>query len=121
MTELIQTEINHVRTIKLVLGIYVRELRETLQMDETQLERLFPQVDSLLQVHQLFLNRLKQRRIDSLEPGSTQNYCIHRIGDILMTQVSLLCICCRIPKCLKVLGINSKLYNKDQLLTWIRL
>ncbi|XP_052475971.1 rho guanine nucleotide exchange factor 18 [Carassius gibelio] len=86
--ELIQTEINHVRTIKLVLGIYVRELRETLQMDETQLERLFPQVDSLLQVHQLFLNHLKQRRIDSLEPGSTQNYCIHRIGDILMTQFS---------------------------------
>uniref|UniRef100_A0A671S5G9 Rho guanine nucleotide exchange factor 18-like n=1 Tax=Sinocyclocheilus anshuiensis TaxID=1608454 RepID=A0A671S5G9_9TELE len=86
--ELIQTEINHVRTLKLVLGVYVRELRETLQMDETQLERLFPQVDSLLQVHQLFLNRLKQRRIDSLEPGSTQNYCIHRIGDILMAQFS---------------------------------
>ncbi|XP_016098010.1 rho guanine nucleotide exchange factor 18-like [Sinocyclocheilus grahami] len=86
--ELIQTEINHVRMLKLVLGVYVRELRETLQMDETQLERLFPQVYSLLQVHQLFLNHLKQRRIDSLEPGSTQNYCIHRIGDILMAQFS---------------------------------
>uniref|UniRef100_A0A8C1UR28 Rho guanine nucleotide exchange factor 18-like n=1 Tax=Cyprinus carpio TaxID=7962 RepID=A0A8C1UR28_CYPCA len=86
--ELIQTEINHVRTLKLALGIYMRELRETLQMDETQLERLFPQMDSLLQVHQLFLNRLKQRRIDSLVPGSSQNYYIHRIGDILMAQFS---------------------------------
>ncbi|XP_050950408.1 LOW QUALITY PROTEIN: rho guanine nucleotide exchange factor 18a [Labeo rohita] len=86
--ELIQTEINHVRTLKLVLGVYVRELRENLQMDETQLERLFPQVENLLQVHQLFLDRLKQRRIDSLEPGSTQNYCIHNIGDILIAQFS---------------------------------
>ncbi|RXN09964.1 rho guanine nucleotide exchange factor 18-like protein [Labeo rohita] len=57
-------------------------------MDETQLERLFPQVENLLQVHQLFLDRLKQRRIDSLEPGSTQNYCIHNIGDILIAQFS---------------------------------
>uniref|UniRef100_A0A9J8CYK0 Rho/rac guanine nucleotide exchange factor (GEF) 18a n=1 Tax=Cyprinus carpio carpio TaxID=630221 RepID=A0A9J8CYK0_CYPCA len=86
--ELIQTEINHVRTLKVVLGVYVRELRETLQMDEMQLERLFPQVDNLLQMHQLFLNRLKQRRIDSLEPGSTQNYCIHSIGDIFIAQFS---------------------------------
>lgn len=95
MTELIQTEINHVRTLKLVLGVYVRELRETLQMDETRLERLFPQVDNLLLVHQLFLNRLKQRRVDSMEAGSTQNYYIHNIGDILIAQVSLSYICCR--------------------------
>ncbi|XP_073705026.1 rho guanine nucleotide exchange factor 18a isoform X2 [Garra rufa] len=86
--ELIQTEINHVRTLKIVLGVYVRELRENLQMDETQLERLFPQVDNLLQVHQLFLDRLKKRRIDSLEPGSTQNYCFHSIGDIFIAQFS---------------------------------
>ncbi|KAG1934860.1 rho guanine nucleotide exchange factor [Pimephales promelas] len=86
--ELIQTEINHVRTLKLVLGVYVRELRETLQMDETRLERLFPQVENLLQMHQLFLSRLKQRRVDSMEAGSTQNYCIHSIGDILIAQFS---------------------------------
>ncbi|KAK9979164.1 hypothetical protein ABG768_012608 [Culter alburnus] len=86
--ELIQTEINHVRTLKLVLGVYVRELRENLQMDETRLERLCPQVENLLQVHQLFLDRLKQRRVDSMEAGSTQNYCIHSIGDILIAQFS---------------------------------
>jgi len=74
----------------------VRELRETLQMDETRLERLFPQVENLLQMHQLFLSRLKQRRVDSMEAGSTQNYCIHSIGDILIAQVSLSYICSRI-------------------------
>ncbi|TRY56243.1 hypothetical protein DNTS_028555 [Danionella cerebrum] len=86
--ELIQTEINHVRTLKLVLGVYVRELRDTLQMDEARLERLFPQVENLLQVHQEFLNNLKQRRLDSMETGSAQNYCIHSIGDILIAQFS---------------------------------
>ncbi|XP_056599861.1 rho guanine nucleotide exchange factor 18a [Triplophysa dalaica] len=86
--ELIQTEINHVRTLKLVLGVYVREVRETLQLDETRMERLFPQVENLLQIHQFFLNRLKQRRIESMEAGSGQNYCIHRIGDILVEQFS---------------------------------
>ncbi len=93
MTELIQTEINHVQKLKLLLGVYVWELRETLQMDVMQLERLSPQVENLLLLHQLFLNRLKQRRIDCLEPGSTQNYYIHSIGDILIAQVFLLYIC----------------------------
>ncbi|XP_056334552.1 rho guanine nucleotide exchange factor 18a isoform X2 [Danio aesculapii] len=86
--ELIQTEINHVRTLKIVLGVYIRELRSTLQMDETQLERLFPQVENLLQVHQFFLDSLKLRRLKFMEPGSTQNYCIHNLGDILITQFS---------------------------------
>ncbi len=92
MTELIQTEINHVQKLKLLLGVYVRELRETLQMDVMQLERLSPQVENLLLLHQLFLNCLKQRRIDCLEPGSTQNYYIHSIGDILIAQVFVLYI-----------------------------
>ncbi|XP_005171341.2 rho guanine nucleotide exchange factor 18a isoform X1 [Danio rerio] len=86
--ELIQTEINHVRTLKIVLNVYIRELRNTLQMDETRLERLFPQVENLLEVHQFFLDNLKLRRLDSMEPGSSQNYCIHNLGDILITQFS---------------------------------
>lgn len=86
--ELIQTEINHVRTLKIVLGVYIRELRNTLLMDETRLERLFPQVENLLQVHQFFLDSLKLRRLNSMEPDSSQNYCIHNLGDILVTQFS---------------------------------
>ncbi|XP_065133110.1 rho guanine nucleotide exchange factor 18-like [Paramisgurnus dabryanus] len=56
-------------------------------MDEMQLERLFPQVDSLLEMAQL-LNSLKQRGFDSMEEGSSQSYCIHRIGDIFIAQFS---------------------------------
>ncbi|TSL47676.1 Rho guanine nucleotide exchange factor 18 [Bagarius yarrelli] len=72
--ELIQTEINHVRTLKLMLGVYLRELRDSLLMDETQLERLFPRLDSLLQEHQNFLHRLKNRRKQSLETGNAVNF-----------------------------------------------
>ncbi|KAI4894946.1 hypothetical protein NFI96_015616, partial [Prochilodus magdalenae] len=86
--ELIQTEINHVRTLKLMLGVYCREVQHSLPKDEVQLERLFPCLDHLLREHQNFLNQLKQRRREYLESGSQQNYFIKHIGDILVTQFS---------------------------------
>ncbi|KAF4089453.1 hypothetical protein AMELA_G00066200 [Ameiurus melas] len=86
--ELIQTEVNHVRTLKLMLFVYMRELRDSLLMDESQLERLFPCLDRLLNEHQNFLQRLKQCRRESLEEGSDKNYCISNIGEILITQFS---------------------------------
>uniref|UniRef100_A0A8B9JBE8 Rho/rac guanine nucleotide exchange factor (GEF) 18a n=1 Tax=Astyanax mexicanus TaxID=7994 RepID=A0A8B9JBE8_ASTMX len=82
--ELIQTEINHVRTLKLLLGVYAYEVRCSLQKEEVQLERLFPRLEHLLREHQQFLNRLQQRRQDCLEPDSKQNYTINKIGDILL-------------------------------------
>uniref|UniRef100_A0A8B9HPW9 Rho/rac guanine nucleotide exchange factor (GEF) 18a n=1 Tax=Astyanax mexicanus TaxID=7994 RepID=A0A8B9HPW9_ASTMX len=86
--ELIQTEINHVRTLKLLLGVYAYEVRCSLQKEEVQLERLFPRLEHLLREHQQFLNRLQQRRQDCLEPDSKQNYTINKIGDILLAQFS---------------------------------
>ncbi|XP_060729635.1 rho guanine nucleotide exchange factor 18a [Tachysurus vachellii] len=86
--ELIQTEINHVRTLKLMVFVYLRELRDSLLMDESQLERLFPRLDCLLQEHQDFLQRLKNRRRECLETGSDKNYFISNIGDVLITQFS---------------------------------
>ncbi|XP_036452492.1 rho guanine nucleotide exchange factor 18a [Colossoma macropomum] len=86
--ELIQTEINHMRTLRVMSGVYFREVRDSLPKDEVQLDRLFPCLDHLLKEHQNFLNRLKQQRKQYLEPGSQQNYCISRIGDVLRTQFS---------------------------------
>ncbi|XP_062849774.1 rho guanine nucleotide exchange factor 18a [Trichomycterus rosablanca] len=86
--ELIQTEINHVRVLKVMLGVYSRVIRDSLLMDESQLERLFPQLDRLLYEHQNFLDRMKNRRKESLEEGSDKNYCIRHIGDVLVTQFS---------------------------------
>ncbi|XP_076149805.1 rho guanine nucleotide exchange factor 18a isoform X3 [Alosa pseudoharengus] len=84
--ELIQTEINYVRTLKIMLGVFSREMRSVL--DEARLQRLLPPVDSLLEIHQHFLRCLKERRLQSQEPGSENNYCIQRLGDILCSQFS---------------------------------
>ncbi|TSK53778.1 Rho guanine nucleotide exchange factor 18 [Bagarius yarrelli] len=86
--ELIQTEVHHVRTLKIMLLVYMHELRETLQLDERRLDCLFPQLESLLDLHSQFLSRLQKRRQDMLEPGSQRNYVIHRVADILSEQFS---------------------------------
>ncbi|XP_048038677.1 rho guanine nucleotide exchange factor 18 isoform X3 [Megalobrama amblycephala] len=86
--ELIQTEIHHLRTLKIMLRVYARELRETLQLDDRRLDCLFPQLDSLLELHSHFLSRLRERRTESLQPGSDHNYAIHKISDILISQFS---------------------------------
>lgn len=88
VSELIQTEINYVRTLKIMLGVFAWELRGSLQMDEARLQRLLPPVDGLLTLHQRFLACLKERRQQALEPGSESNYCIQRLGDVLCEQVS---------------------------------
>ncbi|XP_028856542.1 rho guanine nucleotide exchange factor 18 isoform X2 [Denticeps clupeoides] len=86
--ELIQTEVHHVRTLKVMLRVYARELREILQAQEQRVDCLFPRLDSLLEVHSRFLSSLKERRLQSQQPGSDYNYSIQRLGDILITQFS---------------------------------
>uniref|UniRef100_G1P625 Rho/Rac guanine nucleotide exchange factor 18 n=1 Tax=Myotis lucifugus TaxID=59463 RepID=G1P625_MYOLU len=86
--ELIQTEVHHVRTLKIMLKVYSRALQEELQFSSKAISRLFPCADDLLQVHGHFLSRLKERRRESLEEGSDRNYIIQKIGDLLVQQFS---------------------------------
>lgn len=78
------------RTLKIMLRVYARELRETLQLDDRKLDCLFPQLDSLLELHNHFLSRLRERRTESVQPGSEHNYAIHKLADILISQVHAL-------------------------------
>ncbi|KAB0357433.1 hypothetical protein FD754_001589 [Muntiacus muntjak] len=86
--ELMQTEAHHVRTLKIMLKVYSRALREELQFSPKDISRLFPGADDLLEVHGHFLCRLKERRLESLEEGSACNYVIQKIGDLLVQQFS---------------------------------
>ncbi|XP_070320863.1 rho guanine nucleotide exchange factor 18 isoform X2 [Odocoileus virginianus] len=86
--ELMQTEAHHVRTLKIMLKVYSRALREELQFSPKAISRLFPGADDLLEVHGHFLCRLKERRLESLEEGSACNYVIQKIGDLLVQQFS---------------------------------
>uniref|UniRef100_A0A4W5RQF5 Rho/rac guanine nucleotide exchange factor (GEF) 18a n=1 Tax=Hucho hucho TaxID=62062 RepID=A0A4W5RQF5_9TELE len=80
--ELIQTEVYHVRTLKLLLSVYQYELRHSLQMEETRLDRMFPQMDSLLHIHQHFLWCLRDCR------DGQNHYTVTQLGAILINQFS---------------------------------
>ncbi|XP_033256826.1 rho guanine nucleotide exchange factor 18 isoform X2 [Orcinus orca] len=86
--ELMQTEAHHVRTLKIMLKVYSRALREELQFSPKTVSLLFPGADDLLEVHGHFLSRLKERRQESLEEGSDRNYIVQKIGDLLVQQFS---------------------------------
>ncbi|XP_032107935.1 rho guanine nucleotide exchange factor 18 isoform X4 [Sapajus apella] len=86
--ELMQTEVHHVRTLKIMLKVYSRALQEELQFSSKAISHLFPCADDLLELHGHFLARLKGRRQESLEEGSDRNYVIQKIGDLLVQQFS---------------------------------
>uniref|UniRef100_A0A3P8RME7 Rho/rac guanine nucleotide exchange factor (GEF) 18b n=1 Tax=Amphiprion percula TaxID=161767 RepID=A0A3P8RME7_AMPPE len=86
--ELMQTEMHHVRTLKIMLRVYVRELKENLQMDSGRLDCLFPRLENLLDLHTHFLSRLKERRRENLVSPNDRNYTMNRVADILITQFS---------------------------------
>ncbi|XP_054458240.1 rho guanine nucleotide exchange factor 18-like isoform X2 [Anoplopoma fimbria] len=86
--ELMQTEMHHVRTLKIMLCVYVRELKENLQMDSGRLDCLFPRLENLLELHTHFLSRLKERQRENLVSPNERNYTINRVADILISQFS---------------------------------
>uniref|UniRef100_A0A669QL98 Rho/Rac guanine nucleotide exchange factor 18 n=1 Tax=Phasianus colchicus TaxID=9054 RepID=A0A669QL98_PHACC len=86
--ELMQTEMHHVRTLKIMLKVYSKAMKEELQFSNAVINKLFPCVDELLEMHGQFLLQLKERRKESLEEGSDRNYIIQNIGDLLVKQFS---------------------------------
>lgn len=86
-TELIQTELHHVRTLKIMTRLFRTGMLEELQLEPAVVQGLFPCVDELSDIHTRFLSQLLERRRQALCPGSTRNFVIHRLGDLLISQV----------------------------------
>lgn len=86
--ELIQTEVHHVRTLKIMTNIFRKGLLEDLQMDPALVQKMFPCVDELSDIHIRFLIQLLERRKDSLASDSNKNFVINKLGDILINQFS---------------------------------
>ncbi|XP_041082425.1 A-kinase anchor protein 13-like isoform X2 [Polyodon spathula] len=90
--ELMQTEMHHVRTLKIMADVYSKGLLKELQMEAQTVERMFPVLDDLLDLHtQLFsslLERKKQSRQELGAEGREWGFVIRRIGDILVNQFS---------------------------------
>lgn len=87
--ELIQTEIHHVRTLKIMANMFRKAMLEDLQMDPAAVQKIFPCVDELSQIHERFLAQLLERRRESLAQDSNKNFVINRLGDILVNQVGM--------------------------------
>ncbi|KAM3625243.1 uncharacterized protein V6R79_009138 [Siganus canaliculatus] len=88
--ELMQTEMHHIRTLRIMSEVYSKGLQKELQLEQLTLEKLFPALDELLELHTQHLLRLLERKRESqLEGGSLEgSFIISRIGDILISQFS---------------------------------
>lgn len=78
---------HHVRTLKILLHVYMYELRLSSILDEARLERLFYGLETMLKLHQHFLSCLRARQSTSPEEGSPNMYQIGEFADILISQV----------------------------------
>ncbi|NXV22941.1 ARG28 factor, partial [Cepphus grylle] len=86
--ELMQTEVHHIHTLFIMSEIFRKGMKEELQLDHCTVDRIFPCLDALLEMHKQFFCRMKERRQESCEAGSERNFVINRIGDILVQQFS---------------------------------
>lgn len=92
-SELMQTEMHHIRTLRILSEVYSKGLQKELQLELQTVEKLFPALDELLELHTQHLLRLLERKRESqLEGGSLGgslegSFIINRIGDILLSQV----------------------------------
>ncbi|XP_075995000.1 rho guanine nucleotide exchange factor 2-like isoform X3 [Genypterus blacodes] len=86
--ELIQTEFHHVRTLRIMEGVYRRGMQEDVMLEPGVVHAIFPCLDQLLELHTSFLSELLDRRKQGLVDGSNTNFTIQTIGDLLMKQFS---------------------------------
>ncbi|XP_072790213.1 A-kinase anchor protein 13 isoform X15 [Taeniopygia guttata] len=86
--ELMQTEMHHVRTLKIMNDVYSAAMLKELQFDQQVVDKLFPCLENLLHIHSQFFQRILERKKESLADRSEKNFVIRRIGDILVNQFS---------------------------------
>ncbi|XP_041799140.1 rho guanine nucleotide exchange factor 2 [Chelmon rostratus] len=86
--ELIQTEFHHVRTLRIMEGVYRRGMLEEVMLEAGVVHTIFPCLDQLLEWHSSFLSELLNKRKEGLMEGSSTNFTIPKIGDLLLRQFS---------------------------------
>ncbi|MED6281631.1 Rho guanine nucleotide exchange factor 2 [Characodon lateralis] len=119
--ELIQTEFHHVRTLRIMEGVYRRGMQEEVMLEAGVVHIIFPCLDQLLELHSSFLSQLLNRRKEGLMEGSSNNFTVRRLGDLLLRQFSGQCaedmkklyseFCSRHPKAVK---LYKEVLNRDR-------
>ncbi|KAK7913546.1 hypothetical protein WMY93_013757 [Mugilogobius chulae] len=67
--ELMQTEMHHIRTLRILSEVYSKGLQKEVQLETQTLDRLFPALDELLELHTQYLLRLLERRRGCQQEG----------------------------------------------------
>ncbi|XP_060223359.1 A-kinase anchor protein 13 isoform X8 [Meriones unguiculatus] len=86
--ELMQTELHHIRTLKIMSDVYSRGMMTDLLFEQQMVEKLFPCLDELISIHSQFFQRILERKKESLVDKSEKNFLVKRIGDVLISQFS---------------------------------
>ncbi|XP_016007144.2 A-kinase anchor protein 13 isoform X9 [Rousettus aegyptiacus] len=86
--ELMQTELHHIRTLKIMSDVYSRGMMTDLLFEQQMVEKLFPCLDELISIHSQFLQRILERKKESMVDKSEKNFLIKRMGDVLVNQFS---------------------------------
>ncbi|XP_062060904.1 A-kinase anchor protein 13 isoform X2 [Lepus europaeus] len=85
--ELMQTEFHHIRTLKIMSDVYSRGLVGELHFEQQMVDKLFPCLDELINIHSQFFQKILERKKESVLDQS-ENFLIQRIGDVLVNQFS---------------------------------
>ncbi|XP_028285924.1 A-kinase anchor protein 13-like isoform X2 [Parambassis ranga] len=88
--ELYQTEFHHVRTLKIMSEVYYKGLQKELQLNTQTLDKIFPVLAELVEMHAHFLTLLLERK-RSAEGRKSNRFLISRVGDVLVNQFSGCC------------------------------
>ena len=79
--ELIYTERNHHRVLKIMQKIFIGQMRKELGFTREKASKFFPDLDELALISKEFLNRLTKRQEESF---SSETPVIEKISDILL-------------------------------------
>uniref|UniRef100_A0A8C1UR22 Si:dkey-172h23.2 n=1 Tax=Cyprinus carpio TaxID=7962 RepID=A0A8C1UR22_CYPCA len=85
--ELIQTEMHHLRTLRIMSDVYSKGLLTDLQLEGQMVEKMFPMLEDLLELHSFFFSALLEKKKEGKLEG-TDGFIINRIGDVLVSQFS---------------------------------
>ncbi|KAJ8299846.1 hypothetical protein KUTeg_022593 [Tegillarca granosa] len=78
--ELIQTERHHCRTLKILQKIYGQGLYEDFHMPKEVVDRLFPKLEDLIEIHMAFLKNLQDLQ------NRREDHSIDEVGTLLVDQ-----------------------------------
>lgn len=87
--ELIQTEMHHVRTLKIMADVYSKGLQREVQLEVQTVEKMFPMLEDLLDLHTQFFTHLIERKKEAASESQEEGrFVIRKIGDMLVSQFS---------------------------------